>query len=405
MNTLVKKSFNKNYKQPYTSITDALAQSLQENQQNSIGLLAGLSGEVVSLMYCAQLTQNQSYYDLAYSSLQKTIKLISTNPISHTHCTGLAGFGWAIMHLHKHDLLDIDVNNLLKEVDPFLEKSIIIDMQNGNWDFLHGAIGTALYFLKRKEYSAKADKVLQLFINTLEAQAVSEKNYIKWPAVGNPEKPIIFNISLSHGMSAIVAFLSKVYKEEIECRKVKKMIQETVNYILLQQLDPQKYTSNFPPYSIESHKELISSRLAWCYGDLGIASALWMAGEALNNREWKEKAVDIFLHATTRKKPEDTDVNDSGLCHGTTGIAHIFNRTYHNTGVEKFAIARNYWLNKTKKMAIYEDGLAGYKTWNRKDNRYIKETSLLEGIAGIGLAFMSATDTNFINWDECLLLS
>lgn len=405
MTTTIRNSFTKDCKKQYNCIARAIAQSIQQNQTTGIGLLTGLSGEAMALLYYSQLTQNQSYYDLACSAIQKIIDRIPASTVSHTHCAGLAGFGWSLMHLDKLDLLDIDLGTLLAEVDPFLEKSIQIDMQKGNWDFLHGALGTALYFLKRRNYSGKADNAVRLFIESLEAKAICEKDTVKWSSWGTAEKPVVFNISLSHGMSAIVAVLSKIYKEGIECHKIKKMLQGVVNYILLQQLNIQKYASNFPSYSIESHDALASSRLAWCYGDLGIASALWMAGDSLNNNEWKEKAVNIFLHASKRTSKDDMQINDGGLCHGTAGIAHVFNRAYSNTGIAAFATARNHWLMETQKMAIYEDGLAGYKAWNGKDKGYLNETNLLEGIAGIGLSYMTALHPEYMAWDECLLLS
>jgi lantibiotic modifying enzyme len=145
--------------------------------------------------------------------------------------------------------------------------------------------------------------------------------------------------------------------------------------------------------------------MAWCYGDLGVASALWLAGNSLNDNCWKEKAIEILLHNTTRVDAADTGIKDAGLCHGTAGIAHIFNRAYCNTGVQEFKNAALYWFQKTADMAVYKDGLAGYKTWSGPDKQYINETSLLEGIAGIGLAFIGAVHPQCIGWDECLLLS
>jgi lantibiotic biosynthesis protein len=405
MSTIVTNSFANECERQYTNIAHSIAHRFQNNQTTGIGLLTGLSGEAISLLYYAQLTQNQSYYDLGCSVIEKIIDKIPASTVSHTHCAGLAGFGWSLMHLDSYNLLDIDLSTLLEEVDAFLENSIQINMHQGNWDFLHGALGTALYFLKRRKYTGKADEILRIFIRSLEAKAICEKDAVKWPSRGNAEKPVVFNISLSHGMSAVIAFLSKLYKEGIECRKVKKMIQGTVSYILQQQLDTKKYASNFPSYSIESHDVLTSSRLAWCYGDLGIASTLWMAGESLENNGWKEKAVDVFLHAATRTNREEMEIRDGGLCHGTAGIAHVFNRAYRNTGMIEFASARNHWLAETQKMAIYEDGLAGYKAWNGQEKGYLSETNLLEGIAGIGLSYLTALHPEYMAWDECLLLS
>ena len=67
--------------------------------------------------------------------------------------------------------------------------------------------------------------------------------------------------------------------------------------------------------------------------------------------------------------------------------------------------AAAYWINQTLCMARFEDGLAGYKTWQGDKRGFQNEYGLLEGIAGIGLALLSFLSDEDPTWDECLLLS
>ena len=113
-----------------------------------------------------------------------------------------------------------------------------------------------------------------------------------------------------------------------------------------------------------------------------------------------------FLHASKRRDLKENFVLDAGLCHGTAGIAHIFNRMFINTGVTDFKEASDYWFEETLKMATFEDGLAGYKVWRTKEmGGWTNEYGFLEGIAGIGLAMISTISNINPDWDECLLLS
>lgn len=389
----------------YVKLAEVLIRksSNKRNQHKAIGILSGLGGEAAFLLHYSKISAQP--IELGYSYLQQALDNITKHETLHTHCSGLAGLGWSIMHLQETGLLEADVNLLLGNMDIFLERSLKKDIGLKNWDFLHGAIGVAFYFLKRRKYTKENDSTLHFFIEAMQAMCEKDGNSLKWPSLNKEDNKIIYNISLSHGMSAFVAFLSKVHKMGIQTDVVKNMLNGSVKYILQQELDINLSYSYFPSYSIESNEDLRSSRLAWCYGDLGIASALWLAGDATCNCEWKNKAVEVLLHAAKRRDNTITSIKDTSICHGTAGVAHIFNRAYYNTGINEFKEARDFWLNATIKMASFSDGLGGYKAWGGNKEGYINETNLLEGISGIGLAFLSVLHPQYMNWDECLLLS
>ena len=113
-----------------------------------------------------------------------------------------------------------------------------------------------------------------------------------------------------------------------------------------------------------------------------------------------------MIFSTHRKSLSDNMVNDAALCHGTAGIAHIFNRFYHITNIPDFKEAAIYWYNQTIQMSKFEDGLAGYKTCISNDSKKLENcTGFLEGIAGIGLALISSVSDIEPSWDEFLLIS
>jgi lantibiotic modifying enzyme len=158
-------------------------------------------------------------------------------------------------------------------------------------------------------------------------------------------------------------------------------------------------------YSIESDEFTRKSRLGWCYGDLGIAQALLQAAKALCSEFHENMALKVLLHACNRKDLKENLVVDGGICHGTSGISHIFNRLYINSKVDDFKEISGHWMKKTIEMAQYSDGLAGFKSWQGEKYGWKNQYSLLEGIIGIGLSILSQLNPNLTNWDECLLLS
>jgi lantibiotic modifying enzyme len=186
--------------------------------------------------------------------------------------------------------------------------------------------------------------------------------------------------------------------------KVIEMLSGAMNYVLSLQQDFSQFGSYFPSYLLKDTSKYFSkSRLAWCYGDLGIGMALWQAGKAIDKAEWKKKGFEILLQSTKRKNYTENFVVDAGICHGSSGIAMIFHRMYLETHDDEFKEATLYWLNQTLNFSSFTDGLAGYKSYELSGWKC--DYSLLMGISGIGLVFTSCISKDMQTWDEMFLLS
>jgi len=375
-----------------------------------IGLLTGIGGQILT---CSELfLQNkisQEWLTHLHNVLEQKLE---NEDFIFTHCSGLAGIGWLYEYLSQRKVIDYSTNTLLEETDQCLENALNSFLWQRNYDFLHGGVGIALYFIKRVEKKKELISVLNHFLDDLERISTQQDDgTIKWLSfLGEKSIPQHgYNISLSHGMASIVAILSKLYKiEGVDKVKTEKLLKGAVQYILAQEIDNEKYGSYFPSFAIESSPTIYKSRLAWCYGDLGIASALYQAGKTLSENKWINKAIEVLLFATVhRKSLEDNSVWDAGLCHGTAGIGHIFYRMWWNTKLPEFKTAADYWFEQTLMMAKFTDGLAGFKTFNFEDGKPAWKNSmgLLEGVSGIGLALLTYYYEMEPAWDECLLLS
>ena len=236
---------------------------------------------------------------------------------------------------------------------------------------------------------------------------VCENGTVKWISVLDHETGEKgYNISLSHGISSIAAFLIRLYQLNFETERVARTLTKTIMYILDQITYTKGSISYFPSYSKESSAGNSFSRLGWCYGDLGVASILWRAAIILENKEWEIIAIRILIHNCKRCDLLENAINDAGLCHGSAGVAHIFWTLYLNTRMRVFKEATDFWLNVTMQMAKYADGLAGFKAWRaEKFGGSIKSNLLLDGIGGIGLALLSQLNSSKVAWNECFMLS
>jgi class I lanthipeptide synthase len=369
-------------------------------------LMGGLGGITLFNFYYAKYKNDNEAYAKAYNEIVEIINVINSSTNYNNFSIGLAGIGWIIEHLSKNDFIDVNTHELLGELDEFVSESMLQEINGGHYDYLHGALGIAQYLISRRKTN-NIYHYLKNLIDRLDSLSETDTNGIKWKSIiDHKTSEMGYNISLSHGSSSIVILLSKFYKEEINKEKTKKMVEGAVRYILGQKLKNKKFNSIYPSWSIESSKVQLDSRLAWCYGDLGISVALWHASQAFGRKDWEEEAINTLLHSAKRRDLKSTGVVDATLCHGTSGIALIFRRMYGIVGVEELKNASEYWFNETIKIATVNDGLAGYKSYRSEEfGGSTKEYGLLEGIAGIGLSLISAVSDIEPSWDECLLLS
>jgi len=157
------------------------------------------------------------------------------------------------------------------------------------------------------------------------------------------------------------------------------------------------------PYFVADGADPEPARSAWCYGDPGVAAALLLAARDVGERAWAAAATGLALRAAACP-PDQSGVVDASLCHGSAGLAHLFNRMYQMTAEPALADAGRFWVERTLDLcstaapgrdATLTD--AAQPAWNG--------LGLLEGAAGVAVALQAATTTVEPDWDQMLLVS
>jgi len=309
--------------------------------------------------------------------------------------------------LRKLGAINRDDIAFLDDLDSFLYGQMMDNMKFGNYDYLHGALGVGTYFLDRLDKKEVSGYLNDLLTELEKSGIPCENGAVKWMSILDAEtRKIGCNISLSHGMSSIAAFLIRLHQVNFETQRVETLLSRTIQFILDQITYSEGGISYFPAYSKENSAGNYYSRLGWCYGDLGIVCVLRNAALALHNKEWEEIALKVLLHTCNRRDIDENGIRDACLCHGSAGVAYIFGDLYVKTHIKEFKEASDYWLDVTLQMAKYPDGLAGFKTFYLEKYGGLENSeTLLEGVAGIGLALLSFLDDRATSWNECFMLS
>jgi lantibiotic modifying enzyme len=383
-------------------------------EETQIGVLAGLAGISLFEFYYSKYLDIDDHADIGVEMLTDCIDKINEGYSYPTFCTGIAGAGWVLDHLEQEEFMDADNDDLLPELDQYIYTFMVTDMKNGNYDFLHGAIGYAFYFLNRyrntksDELKEKYKGFLIEFLDLLEGLSEDAGDgKVRWESELSIEtKERGYNLSLSHGMSSIVGILTKLHEHDAFKEKAEPMLKGAVKYILSFKSEEENPFSIFPSWVTDNKEDQNSqSRLAWCYGDLGVAMRFWYASKTLNDEALGKTALEVLKHSAKRTKVEDSLVRDAGVCHGSYGNAQMFYRMYKETGDQDFKDAFEFWMQDGIDRATFEDGYAGYKQWKGVDKSWSPEVSVLEGVAGIGLTILDYLADYDTNWDECLMIS
>lgn len=396
------------YRTVYSSSIDKIAKNIDNRSEHRCGpgLLSGKSGIALFYFYYSRLRNNQKYYEKGIKNVLDVFNDIKSGYNFPTYCDGLAGYAWTVEHLVQKKFISRDDVPFLDDMDIILHKQMMKMVKNGNYDFLHGAIGIGVYFITRS-YKKECLNYLIEFIDELEKQGeYDNEKRIKWSVITNEKGLVGVNLGLAHGMPSIISFLAKVVNLKIHLEKTRKLLNSAVDYMLSKQIDVNKNGMHFP--NVVFTKDVITSgrKMGWCYGDMGRAISLYQAGIALDNEVLKKNAVNIVLETTKNRDLVNLEINDPAICHGTSGIAYMYYRMFLDSQIEIFREASLFWLQETIRMPKFKKALSNFKKWfpNEVDSK--SEFGILEGVTGIGLVFMALElDENINSWDQCLLLS
>jgi hypothetical protein len=401
-------------------IADALPSAPDASQAaRQSSLAAGHAGEALFYTYLALHTSDESAADRAASLLDHAAEELANTPMTPSLYAGFPGVAWTLEHLQGRLFEAEDPGEGEEPEDPFLEidEALLGPLNRAPWtgeyDLISGLSGLGVYALERLPRPT-AVSMLERIVERLDELAdrteegaawfTQPERLPEWQREIHPRGN--YNLGVAHGLPGVLPILAGACAAGVAVDRARPLLDENVRWLLKRRLEPGFgccFDTTYAPW-----EEPNRSRLAWCYGDPGIAAALLASARAVGEPAWERVALDVGRQSAARPEPESM-IRDAGLCHGSAGLGHLFNRLYQETGEEPFAEAARFWFERTLRFQVPGEGVAGFRAWEvnplTKEPGWRTTSGFLEGAAGVGLALLGAISNVEPAWDRVLLLS
>jgi lantibiotic biosynthesis protein len=375
------------------------------NNVNITSLYMGSPGEALFLHAYNLIDNRDSQKNRIEININNVIHDIQNDPNpNYTFCSGLAGVVWLLNYLREKKYCQFD-DDFFEDIDYILATKALEYLSYGQYDFLHGGGGIIFTLLERPEKNKELLIALTQTLLNIRIQYNGSKTWRYFTYEKEKRNQIHISLGLSHGIPSLMVLLGKLYRANILQEECLIAINESYNFLkqLKNSQQDEKNYAFYPTLLIDNESIKHTSRLGWCYGDLGIGIGLYTCGKNINNKEMMEEAISIYDYYCTKINDPKFGLADCSFCHGTAGVAHLFYRMYLNTTNENYKQAADYWIKILLEMGIHQDGYAGYKYWTKEG--WQNKSDLLEGIIGVGLVLATQLGGMTPDWDSCFLLS
>lgn len=342
----------------------------------------GYTGVALFMAYAAR--EGMCTSESALHCLRHAITVLANVRASVGLMSGLNGLGWAVQHIQG--LLCPDSEDSVSEIDELLLQWL---SRREGWyeaEIMYGLAGVAVYALERLPRPA-AWKCLELVISKLQHAAIRSPAGTTWPTrlpiVGDDHPNYEYRLGMAHGVAGIAAVLARVYSAFDGDVRVLALLEGAVQWIL---------SHIAPPITDNVTGGYSGLRPSWCWGDLGIASALLSAALRTGNEKWLHEALRI-ARCEARRDPARRNTTDASLCHGSAGLVQMLGRFHAATGEDVFIDSVQRWLKATLEHGGGTEGIGGFRfAWGVREGQpeWRSAPGLLAGSAGVGLSLLSA---------------
>jgi lantibiotic modifying enzyme len=371
-----------------------------DNSALAPSLFVGEAGIALFRILYLKHFKNSAYDPKTIASIQAITESLITIADS-SFCYGSSGIKWLFSYLYKLDIIEKDDYENISLDDNITAANALKLLDSNNYEFLSGAVGIAHYILSsnykfRASFFAKFFKKLNTLIDNEDCiihYFDFEKQYID---------PTRVNWGLAHGIIGVLKLCLECFQLDICKKEAMEMSQKIIDF-LCKKSNPPGALSVFPSITNTGFNGG-ESRLGWCYGDLITGYALYRAASLFNDDRLLIFANEVLTKTSSRRLSEETGVQDVSMCHGSIGIAHIYNKLWLHTNNPLFKETGQFWIDQSIKTEPYLNGENSQMKFNIFSKRYESNLSLLEGSAGFGLVLLSYLTGDY-SWDYCLMLN
>lgn len=362
-------------------------------------LARGTAGVALFLAETALALGDDTLADIAAAHLDAAVDAAVEGPASTSLFVGTVGVGWVLSHLDGRLL---DASDALGDVDALVLSAI--DSFPRLADLTDGLVGLGVYLLSRLPAAAAYDGLARI-VRRLAAISEDDATWWRRPDAMLAEELERYpggylSLGMAHGQPGVVALLARLHAAGVD--GAEDLLRRATAALTAYASPEHDAAGRYPTVLAERDEHRPGSRLAWCYGDPGVAMALLAAGRALGDDTVVAEAL-ATARAAAARPFEASSVVDTGLCHGTAGLVLIFSRLYAETQDEVFAEAARRWYAVLPGQRVPGAPYAGFRGILDAEEGYVALPGFLEGAAGAGLALLDAATPGTSSWDAVLL--
>jgi lantibiotic modifying enzyme len=393
------------------STVDALATYVTRTyraEDRDASLASGSAGIAVFYAQIARAMGGVNADGHARAYLDDAIHVVATEALDPSLYAGFTGVAWATELIGQ--LLDADDQDRNEGIDEALRGFLLLPrLEQAPFDLIFGLTGLGVYALERWR-RARTPELAALVVDHLDTRARRDEHGAYWwtppwllpgPS-GERSATGGVDLGVAHGIAGVIPLLSRARALGIGGPTTDAVLQGAVVWLLAHAIE----TDSGPtiPAFLGAGAEARPTRSAWCYGDPGVATALIVAGREAQQPGWTEAGLQLALRAADRPATE-SGVVDAGFCHGSAGLAHLFNRMHQMTGEPRLAEAARLWLERTLDYCQRGCDRSMPSIAARAVHRPWHGLGLLEGAAGAGLVLLAAGTSAEPVWDRMFLAS
>ncbi len=388
-----------------------LASPPNPNGIRAVSLALGRCGFSLFHAWYHVVTGSPQAAETAHRFLGESIELLPQMRMDESLYCGFPGVAWTTEHvLRLLDAADDDdpIEGLDEELIGFLDNPEFRPC----YDLIGGLAGLGVYALERRGRRT-ALPLAERILARLERMATPMPGGTAWPSGGLTRRAMAddvkpedryYNLGMSHGIPGVLAILARLAEFPELRERALALLAPGTTWLRAQRL-PAGSAGAFSDYVADGFHPA-PARVAWCYGDPGVAAALVAAGRVLGDRDAVAAGLDAAHHAIARPI-ETTEVVDAGFCHGAAGLAHTFARLAQQTGDPACRDAAIAWYDRTLQRVDDRPNIAGFPIFcfeRNHDGEYLDDPGMLPGAAGIGLALLAGISDQDPAWDRLFLL-
>lgn len=323
---------------------------------------------------------------------------------------GLCGVLWGLDHIAT--AMGEQLEGLDEAMDEANEFLLERTFEKEGFDMWFGLAGHGIYALPRAaEPSARRllDSVLERLLAAFDPDPAVAPWTIRPQSLRRPDRAGIpyphTQLGVAHGVAGVIAFLAEAHRRGLGDGRLPAVCDRVWRW-----LDAQRSEDDlgpfWPNFSAPGQTPKRGMEM-WCNGMMGIATVLLAAARKIDHgemRAWSlDRAREMVVMAQRPEQPQEVS-----MCHGTAGVAHMFNRIFQQSGEEIFAETARFYLHMTLDMQKPGYGVGGFNAWGKNmsgDYADLFDPGLMIGSSGTGLILLAAVSHQVPHWDQALLLS